>query len=129
MKRSAPPCGILTTLLLAVCCLISNPMVAQTIQIDSNFTADGEIYPFEPDDTIYGLSISGSVNLNSDISLVRVILTDEEGHEWMVYEAYQSILPGDQGTLFQKADETKYLQVYSPQSIKIHIIEASFTLA
>jgi len=34
-------------------------MKAQTIHIDSTFTADGEISPFSQDDTIYGLSISG----------------------------------------------------------------------
>ena len=67
-------------------------MKAQTIQIGSTFTSDGEIFPFSPNDTIYGLSISGSVTLNSDTSLVRVVLTDIAGQEWMVYEAYPMIV-------------------------------------
>jgi hypothetical protein len=103
-------------------------MTAQTIQIDSIFTVDGEIFPFEPDDTIYELSISGSVNLNSDTSLVRVILTDDAGNEWMAYEAYPLILPGKFCVLENVADETMYLQVFSPYSIQIQITDASLTL-
>jgi hypothetical protein len=80
-------------------------MTAQTIYIDSTFTTDGEIFPFEPNDTIYGLSISGSVTLSSDTSLVRVILTDEAGQEWMVYEAYPMILPCKHAILSGIADE------------------------
>jgi hypothetical protein len=85
MNRLTNPCGVLTTLLLAVSCLIIPPMAAQTILIDSSFTSDSEIFPFQQNDTIYGLSISGSVTLSSDTSLVRVILSDNAGHEWMVY--------------------------------------------
>lgn len=128
MKRFALLCGILVTLLLAVNCLISFPLAAQTIQIDSIFTSDGEIFPFEANDTIYGLSISGSVTLNNDTSLVRVILTDDSGNEWMVYEAYPMILPGRYCELDFVADETKYLQVNSPYSLKIQIIQANINL-
>lgn len=62
------------------------PIKAQTIIIDSTFTQDGIIFPFNQNDTIYGLSISGSVELFSDTSLVRVILSDQNGNEWMVYD-------------------------------------------
>jgi hypothetical protein len=103
-------------------------MTAQTIQIDSIFTTDAEIFPFEPDDTIYGLSISGSVNLNSDTSLVRVILTDDAGNEWMAYEAYPLILPGKFCVLENVADETMYLQVGSPYSLKIQITQANINI-
>lgn len=129
MKRLAHPCGVLTALLIAVSCLIIPPMAAQTILIDSTFTTDGEIFPFQSNDTIYGLSISGSVSLSSDTSLVRVILTDDAGHEWMVYEAYPLILPGKLCTLHGIADETVYLQVIHPSSIKIQIINGMFVLS
>ena len=65
------------TFFLALDCLVSTPAMAQTIPIDSTFYTDGEIFPFSPNDTIYGLSISGHVTLQSDTSLVRVILTDD----------------------------------------------------
>jgi len=46
---------------------------AQAITIDSTFTSSGEIFPFNPTDTIYGLGLSGDIVLNSDTSLVRVM--------------------------------------------------------
>ena len=79
-------------LIIALSMGFTSATMAQTIQIDSTFTADGEIFPFGQVDTIYGLSISGSVQLLSDTSLVRVILTDSNGNEWMVYEAYPMIV-------------------------------------
>ncbi|MEA3477127.1 MAG: hypothetical protein U9R60_03040 [Bacteroidota bacterium] len=83
-------------------------MKSQTINIDSTFTADAEIYPFSPDDTITGLSIGGSIELNSDTSLVRVILVDEDYNEYMVYEAYPMI-----GSIVEslKINDTNYLTV------------------
>jgi C1A family cysteine protease len=103
-------------------------MKAQTIQIDSTFTTDGEIYPFSPDDTIYGLSISGSVALHSDTSLVRVILTDNTGQEWMVYEAYPFINPIWNFTFHELADETMYKEIQNPILLKVEILNASFYL-
>jgi hypothetical protein len=105
-----------------------NPLKAQTIVIDSTFTVDGEIFPFGQGDTIYGLSISGSVELFSDTSLVRVILSDQDGNEWMVYEAYSLILPCGFIEFSDAADETKFLQVNSPLSIEVQIIEAELNL-
>jgi len=56
------------------------------------------IYPFTTGDTIYGLSVSGSVSLLSDTSLVRIIVSGQEGY-----------LP----------DNLITLQVDSPQSTQI----------
>jgi len=84
--------------LLAVVVILSslvcvNMTKAQTIDLYTTFTEDTIIYPFSHYDIIYGLSITGSVELESDTSLVRVILSDQNGNEWMVYEAYSLILP------------------------------------
>jgi len=117
MKVFSPSCKILAGLFRAGSCLMLTPMKAQTIQIDSTFTADGEILPFLPNDTIYGLSITGHVTLYSDTSLVRVILTDNAGHEWMVYEAYPFINPNWNFDFQELADETMYREVNSPGSL------------
>ena len=101
-------------MLLALSCLFTMPVKAQFIQIDSTFTADGEIYPFEPGDTIYGLSISGTVHLFSDTSLVRVILSDSSGNEWMVYEAYPMIVEDTEFEIEEECDETCYLNEFKP---------------
>ena len=104
-------------------------MKAQTIQIDSTFTADGEIFPFLPNDTIYGLSISGSVTLNSDTSLVRIILSDDSGNEWMVYEAYPMIVTDTAFEFEEECDETCYLEEFYPHAIEIQIIDAEIEIS
>ncbi len=124
MKTFAPPFGILILLLLALSCMYSMPFKAQSIQIDSTFTTDGEIFPFEPGDTINGLSISGTVQLFSDTSLVRVILSDINGNEWMVYEAYPMIVEGTVFEIEEECDETCYLNEFVPLTIAIQIIDA-----
>ncbi len=48
----------------------------QTIIVDTTITADCEFYPFSFVSTIQGLGFSGSVVLNSDSSLVRLIYSD-----------------------------------------------------
>ncbi len=60
---------------------------AQTIIIDSTFTSDGEIYPFDTTQAIYGLTVDCSIQLNSDTSLVRIIMVDTNYDEYMLYEA------------------------------------------
>ncbi len=101
---------------------------AQSVQIDSTFTTDGEIFPFEPGDTIYGLSISGTVQLFSDTSLVRVILSDIYGNEWMVYEAYPMIVEDTVFEIEEECDETCYLGLFIPSSLKIDLINSNFDL-
>ncbi len=128
MKTFAPPCGILAILFLAVSCLFLTQMKAQTIEIDSIFTFDGEIFPFSPNDTIYGLSISGSVTLLSDTSLVRVILTDDTGNEWMVYEAYPMIVTDTAFDIEEACDETCYLNGIKAYSIMIQLSNARLSL-
>jgi hypothetical protein len=103
-------------------------LISQTINIDSTFTADAEIFPFSPDDTITGLSISGSIELNSDTSLVRVILVDEDYNEYMVYEAYPMIVTDTAFDIIEGCDETCYLDEIPSSSIIIHLYDASITV-
>jgi hypothetical protein len=128
MKTFAPPYGTLAILFLSLSCLLFSPMKAQTIQIDSTFTSDGEIFPFSSNDTIYGLSISGHVSLYSNTSLVRVILTDNSGQEWMVYEAYPMIVTDTAFDIVEECDETCYLEEFIPYTIQVQIINASLLL-
>jgi hypothetical protein len=129
MKTLTFTCKVLAILMMAICCLFSFKMTAQTIQIDSTFTSDGEIFPFGPNDTIYGLSISGHVTLSSDTSLVRVILTDNAGNEWMVYEAYPMIVNNMDFDIEEECDETCFLEEFYPHSLKIQIIAADLDIS
>ncbi|MCF8228444.1 MAG: T9SS type A sorting domain-containing protein [Bacteroidales bacterium] len=101
---------------------------SQTITIDSTFTSDAEIFPFNQNDTINGLRISGSVTLNSDTSLVRAIFTDDLYDEYMIWEAYPLIVSQKSFSFENVYDETYCLEKLDPYSIRIEIINASFTL-
>ncbi|HOX76925.1 MAG TPA: hypothetical protein PLW31_02705, partial [Bacteroidales bacterium] len=70
MKTFTPPYGILAILFLALSFLIVTPMKSQTIQIDSTFSTDAEIFPFENIELISELLIEGDVELSSDTNLV-----------------------------------------------------------
>ena len=59
-------------------CALYNKSYAQTIVIDSTFSSNAEIFPFNQDDTIYGLGITGNITLYSDTSLVRVIFINSD---------------------------------------------------
>ena len=104
------------------------PVKAQSIQIDSNFTTDAEIYPFENIERISELLLEGDVELNSDTSLVRVILEDENGFRYMVLEAYPLICPEIDFTVQDHCDETCALDMVRPVSIIIQIIDATLDL-
>ena len=102
--------------------------LSQTINIDSTFMTDTEIYPFSGIDSIYGLSLSGNITLNSDTSLVRVILVDENYNEYMVYEAYPLIVTSMDFDIADICDETCYLNGITPSSLIIQLNDASVRL-
>jgi len=57
-----------------LCLSFSSLATAQTIQIDTTFSTNGVVYPFNQVDSIYGLNVSGHITLYSDTSLVRMVL-------------------------------------------------------
>ncbi|MCX6233458.1 MAG: hypothetical protein NT175_01860 [Bacteroidetes bacterium] len=108
--------------------LTSLSCYTQSIPIDSTFYTNSEIYPFTGIDTITGLKMSGSVSLKSDSSLVRVILKNSSGLEYMVFEAYPLIELETDYSFSQQCDETCYLNFFEPYSIVIQMIDAALTI-
>jgi hypothetical protein len=101
-----------------------NTLKCQTIQIDSTFTTDAEIFPFSSCNHISSLRISGRLELYNDTSLVRLILTDSIQNELMIYEAYPLIVDTLEFAFTDVCDETSYLDEFTPYSIRIEIINA-----
>lgn len=99
---------------------------AQTILINQDLTNDTIMYPFTSTDKAYSFKISGSVILNSDTSLVRVILEDIDGKRLLIFETYSLISLNDTVTIASNCDETCFLEGTSPASLCIDIINASF---
>lgn len=99
----------------------------QSIIVDTTITADCEFFPFGTVDTIYGLSFTGSVVLNSDSSLVRLVYIDGDNNEWLLMEAY-TLITNDTNVVYSKhCDETCYFDGNPTGSIFAEIIDATVT--
>ncbi|RLD54086.1 MAG: hypothetical protein DRJ05_15335 [Bacteroidetes bacterium] len=100
----------------------------QSITVDTTITADCEFDPFTSSNAIHSLKISGNLTLNSDTSLVRIVLYDTLFNEYMVYESYHLIASEPSFNFYDVCDETCYLDSVSPYSLEVQIVNASLTL-
>lgn len=89
------------------------------------YTATAE-YPLDSSSIIEGLSISGRSQLNSDTSLVRILLIDNQGKSYLVYEDFY--LTASNMEFQDMAFETAYLDSVVPNQLKIIIRDATFYL-
>jgi hypothetical protein len=108
--------------------LASLKIYSQEITIDSIFNSNYEIFPFDKIDNIWGISMEGDAHLNSDTSLVRVILVDDQGVQYMIFETYPLICPGLYTWFPNHCDETCFLDNVNPSSIAIHVVDAILNL-
>jgi len=77
---------------------------------------------------ISGLTISGNIQLNSDSSLIRVILIDNQYKEYLVHESYRLISSSDIFSITDIGEETSLLYNIIPLYLELKIIDAAFTL-
>jgi hypothetical protein len=106
-------------------------------QINQSFVAEGEkefILNLTPgginfnSNSLFGLNISGSVQLSSDVSLVRVLLVDTASHEHLVYEAYPLIVQNRSFAIAGVCEETCFLDGTSVSALRIQLIKGSIQL-
>ena len=71
-----------------------------------------------------GLSLEGNLQLNNDTSLVRIILENQDGSQYMIYEAYPLIASQLTFSVSEACDETCFLDAVSPSSVRIQVIDA-----
>ncbi|MEN8167650.1 MAG: hypothetical protein ABFR65_09280, partial [Pseudomonadota bacterium] len=74
---------------------------------------------------ILSFSISGSIELNSQQSLVRVVLIDNDLHEYLIYEAYPLIERDSSFSMSDQCRETCLLDGVGVHSLRIELIDAS----
>jgi hypothetical protein len=101
---------------------------SQEIEIDSTFKSSFEIFPFDQIQNLSGITMEGDVHLNRDTSLVRVILKDNNGFQYMIFETYSLICPNLDTNFSNHCDETCFLEQVSPYSIIIQVIDATLNL-
>ncbi|MBU2651104.1 MAG: hypothetical protein KKA81_09235 [Bacteroidetes bacterium] len=128
MKQIASSVTIIIMITLLIICALSMNSHSQTIVIDSTFTADAVLHPFGPNDTLYSLKISGNVQLNTETSIVRVVVGNEDSLEYMVFESYPMIVTSNHYSFSEESDETSYLDGFLPEYLKIYLIGASLEL-
>jgi uncharacterized protein (TIGR02145 family) len=95
------------------------------IPVNKYFPANEILKPFDSINQISGLSISADVKLNSDTSLVRVVLIDESNREYLVYETFPLISGVPEFSVDSAGEETMVLHDVIPLAIRIELIDAS----
>ncbi len=92
-----------------VWCLILNSnldLFSQEIQFNTIFTSDTTLFPFERIDRISSLTVEGEVHLHHETSMVRLIMEDISGYQYMILEAYPLICEDSVMTFYNHCDET-----------------------
>ena len=98
------------------------------IGIDKLFSESQVIHQFDTIPRIYGLSLSGSLQLHQDKSLIRLILVREDLSEYLVYEAYPLIVDSNSLQITNVCDETCILEGMASHSLKIELIDSSLQI-
>lgn len=112
-------------------CLICLQLSAQitTYNISRSINCTDTIQPFTTNANSYGISIDGEGQLLSDTAFIRVVLVDNNGNEWLIYER-NSLFATEENAQFQGAAfETTALYNINPKSIIVTLCDASFYLA
>jgi hypothetical protein len=75
--------------------------------------------PLEQKDPVFSLSIDATVNLPNENSLVRAILTDVDGNEYLIYESYLLLEGSSDFDVQQACEETCLLDGITVSEISI----------
>jgi len=101
----------------------------ETIQLNQTITNSTEITPFDGKiSTIFGLALNAKITFNGEKSLVRVILKDKQGDEYLVYETYPLLEDGNSVTIDNLCEETGILNGVKPQSVKFELLDATVVI-
>ena len=97
-------------------------------QINNAYINNSNIDISNYHDLIYGLDVNATITLNSDSSLVRIILVDNSGVKYLVFEAYTLKDSIGNITAANECDETCMLNGVSPTFILLQVIDATINL-
>ena len=97
----------------------------KNIQIGKSFSTDNKLRPFKTKDAISSLTVCGEVKLNSDSSLIRIVLIDDKYNEYLVFETYALLAEEKAFTTDNVGEETVILNNIIPLLLEIEIIDAT----
>lgn len=118
-------------LMLLIISLVYLQMSAQTttFNISRSISCTDTIRPFGTNINSYGLSIEGRCQMLSDTAFVRVVLVDNNGREWLVYECNSLYSTEESGRFQDAAFETTALYNITPSSIIVTVCDANIFFA
>ncbi len=100
--------------------------------INRSFTAGnnltGHVVAVDNGRAVFGAGITARVTLQGEASLARVVLVDDSGNEYLVYEVYS--LTADKKSFFVNnvCEETKLLNAVTPVLLRIELLGAKMEL-
>ncbi len=98
------------------------------IPVDLTMNENTQLNISESKSTISGLAITADISLYSDSSLVRLILVDHNGYEYLIYETYPILAGLNQFSVTGVAEETSSLNQVIPFKVTVELVDASIHL-
>ena len=98
------------------------------IPVDLTMNENTQLNISESKSTISGLAITADISLYSDSSLVRLILVDHNGYEYLIYETYPILAGLNQFSVSGIAEETSSLNQLIPFRVTVELVGASIHL-
>jgi len=98
------------------------------IPVDLTMNENTQLNISESKSTISGLAITADISLYSDSSLVRLILVDHNGYEYLMYETYPILAGLKQFSVAGVAEETSFLNQVIPFRVSVELVDASIHL-
>lgn len=98
------------------------------IELNTQEISRDIILAINVDCLIYGLSISGTSVAPSDNSMIRVILKDTNGKEYLVYETNSLLFSTSSSSFSNVGVETLLLDGIIPESLLLYVTEGSIIL-
>lgn len=93
--------------------------------VNKTFSQNSSFYPFKSNGIISGLSLDVEITRESSDYLVRILLKDRDGAEYLVLEAYNELFDEDKIILSDYGEETLLLNGIRPDSISVFVRNAT----
>jgi PKD repeat protein/C1A family cysteine protease len=101
----------------------------ETLQIQQVYSSNAEVNPFEGKvSTVYSLALRADISFSSEKGLVRIILVDHQGSEYLVYESYPLLEDKSSFSIDNLCEETGALNSVTPKTLRIEVQGATLSV-
>lgn len=123
--------GCIVSLHLPLCA--TNPfrmkaMAAYTIPVNQTTTHSIDLQPFGSISNVRGIDVTATVIQQSDDALVRLIVEDYDGSEYLLLESYRMINDMDTVQFTNYCEETAVLPAIEPKILRVIVKDATVSI-